>query len=148
LCETVVAACGGNVAGKTLAILGFTFKPNTDDMRDSPSLSILPALIAGGAAIRAYDPEGMTEARALLPELVYCNDAYEAMASADALVILTEWNAFRALDLARVKTLLATPLVIDLRNVYQPDEMAAAGLSYLSVGRRPRLLRPELRALA
>jgi UDPglucose 6-dehydrogenase len=144
----IVAACGGNVAGKTLAVLGLTFKPNTDDMRDSPSLSILPALIAAGAAVRAYDPEGMAEAKALLPALVYCDDAYETMASADALVILTEWNAFRALDLARVGTLLATPLVIDLRNIYTPEEMVAAGLSYISIGRRPRFLRPELRALA
>jgi UDPglucose 6-dehydrogenase len=148
MAERIVAACGGNVAGKRLAVLGLTFKPNTDDMRDSPSLSILPALIAAGAAIRAYDPEGMTEAEALLPELVYCSDAYETMASADALVILTEWNAFRALDLARVRTLLATPLVIDLRNVYTPDEMATAGLSYVSIGRRPRMLRSGLRALA
>jgi UDPglucose 6-dehydrogenase len=90
----------------------------------------------------------MTEARALLPEPVYCDDAYETMASADALIILTEWNAFRALDLARVKTLLATPLVIDLRNIYTPDEMITAGLSYVSIGRRPRMLRPELRAPA
>jgi UDPglucose 6-dehydrogenase len=141
----IVTACGGNVAGKTLAVLGLTFKPNTDDMRDSPSLSILPALIARGASIRAYDPEGMAEAKALLPELAYCNDAYETMAGADALVILTEWNAFRALDLARVKRLLATPLVIDLRNIYRPEEMTAAALSYVSIGRRPYMLRPESR---
>jgi UDPglucose 6-dehydrogenase len=148
MAERIVAACGGNVIGKTLAVLGLTFKPNTDDMRDSPSLSILPALIAAGATIRAYDPEGMVEARALLPDLVFCDDAYETMASADALVILTEWNAFRALDLTRVRSLLATPLVIDLRNIYTPGEMVAAGLSYVSIGRRARFLRPELRALA
>jgi UDPglucose 6-dehydrogenase len=148
MADRIVAACGGDVAGKTLAILGLTFKPNTDDMRDSPSLSILPVLVESGATVRAYDPEGMAEAKAVLPELTYCNDAYETMASADALVILTEWNAFRALDLGRVRDLLATPLVIDLRNIYQPDEMAVAGLSYVSIGRRPRLLRPELRALA
>jgi UDPglucose 6-dehydrogenase len=140
----VVAACGGSVAGRTLAVLGLTFKPNTDDMRESPSLSILPALIAQGASIRAYDPEGMAEAKALLPELVYCNDAYETMAGADALVLLTEWNAFRALDLARVRRLLANPLVIDLRNIYQPEEMTAAALSYVSIGRRPHLLLPEV----
>jgi UDPglucose 6-dehydrogenase len=140
----IVAACGGDVAGKTLAVLGLTFKPNTDDMRDSPSLSILPALVAEGASIRAYDPEGMAEAKGLLPDLVYCNDAYQTMAGADALVILTEWNAFRALDLARVKRLLATPLVIDLRNIYQPEEMTAAALSYVSIGRRPYMLCPEL----
>jgi UDPglucose 6-dehydrogenase len=148
MADRIVAACGGSVAGKTLAVLGLTFKPNTDDMRDSPSLSIVPALIAAGGAIRAYDPEGMTEAKALLPEIVYCNDAYAAMNGADALIILTEWNAFRALDLGRVRNLLAAPLVIDLRNIYRADEMAAAGLSYVSIGRRPRLLRPGLRALA
>jgi UDPglucose 6-dehydrogenase len=148
MADRIVAACGGNVAGKTLAVLGLTFKPNTDDMRDSPSLSILPPLIAAGATIRAYDPEGMAEARALLPELVYCEDAYETMAGAGALVILTEWNAFRALDLARVRALLAAPLVIDLRNIYQPEDMAVAGLSYVSVGRRPRFPRPELQAFA
>jgi UDPglucose 6-dehydrogenase len=146
MADRILAACGGNVAGKTLAVLGLTFKPNTDDMRDSPSLSILPALIAAGAAIRAYDPEGMAEAKGLLPELVYCEDAYETMEAADALVILTEWNAFRALDLARVRNLLATPLVIDLRNIYQPGEMAVAGLSYVSIGRRSRFLQPGLRA--
>jgi UDPglucose 6-dehydrogenase len=148
MADRIVAACGGDVAGKMLAVLGLTFKPNTDDMRDSPSLSILPALIEAGATVRAYDPEGMAEAKAVLPALTYCGDAYETMAAADALVILTEWNAFRALDLGRVRDLLATPLVIDLRNIYHPDEMAVAGLSYVSIGRRPQLLRPELRALA
>jgi UDPglucose 6-dehydrogenase len=148
MADRIVAACGGDVIGNTLAVLGLTFKPNTDDMRDSPSLAILPALVAAGAAIRAYDPEGMTEARHLLPDLVYCRDAYEAMEGADALVILTEWNAFRALDLGRVRSLLASPLVIDLRNIYQPAEMAAAGLSYVSVGRPPRFLGPRLRAFA
>jgi UDPglucose 6-dehydrogenase len=148
MADRIIAACGGSVAGQTLAVLGLTFKPNTDDMRDSPSLSILPALTAAGATIRAYDPEGMSEARQLLPELVYCRDAYEAMETADALVILTEWNAFRGLDLARVRTLLSAPLVIDLRNIYQPEEMAAAGLSYVSIGRPMRFIRPGLRALA
>jgi UDPglucose 6-dehydrogenase len=148
MADRIVAACGGSVAGRTLAVLGLTFKPNTDDMRDSPSLAILPALVAEGAQIRAYDPEGMVEARPLLPDLVYCGDAYETMEGAEALVILTEWNAFRALDLGRVRTLLAAPLVIDLRNIYEPDEMAAAGLSYVSIGRPSRLIRPGLRALA
>jgi UDPglucose 6-dehydrogenase len=140
MADRIIAACGGDLEGKTLAVLGLTFKPNTDDMRDSPSLAILPPLIAAGATIRAYDPEGMVEARALLPNLVYCNDAYETMAAADGLIILTEWNAFRALDLARVRQLLAVPLVIDLRNIYQPEEMADAGLSHVSIGRQPRLL--------
>jgi UDPglucose 6-dehydrogenase len=148
MADKIIAACGGNVAGKTLAVLGLTFKPNTDDMRDSPSLAILPRLAAAGATICAYDPEGMGEAKQMLPNLVYCADAYETMEGADALVLLTEWNAFRALDLARVSALLAAPLVIDLRNIYQPHEMVAAGLSYVSIGRPARTARPQLRALA
>ena len=139
MAERIAAACGGSVEGLTLAALGLTFKPNTDDMRDSPSLAILPRLATAGAAIRAFDPAGIDEARNLMPELVYCDDAYDAAAAADALVLLTEWNEFRALDLARIGRLLAEPLVIDLRNIYQPAEMAAAGLSYVSIGRPPRL---------
>ena len=139
MADKIIAACGGTVAGKTIAVLGLTFKPNTDDMRDSPSLAILPRLATAGAAIRAFDPAGIDEARNLMPELVYCDDAYDAAAGADALVLLTEWNEFRALDLARIGRLLATPLIIDLRNIYQPAEMAAAGLSYVSIGRPPRL---------
>jgi UDPglucose 6-dehydrogenase len=141
MADKIIAACGGTVDGKTLAVLGLTFKPNTDDMRDSPSIEILPRLIAAGAAVQAFDPEGMAEAQKLLPELVYCRNAYEAAEGADALVLLTEWNEFRALDLTRVGRLLAAPLVIDLRNIYQPAEMAAAGLSYVSVGRPPQLRR-------
>ena len=148
MAEKIAAACGGSLGGKSLAVLGLTFKPNTDDMRDAPSLEILPRLIAAGARIRAFDPEGMGEAKKLIPELVYCHDAYQAMEGADALILLTEWNEFRGLDLARVKRLLASPLVIDLRNIYQPQEMAAAGLSYLSIGRPARGAPPELRALA
>ena len=116
-------------------MLGLTFKPNTDDMRDSPSLAILPVLREAGARIRAFDPEGMAEARKLMPDLDYCGDAYETMAGADALILITEWNEFRALDLGRVKSLLGRPVVIDLRNIYQPDEMVAAGLTYCSIGR-------------
>jgi UDPglucose 6-dehydrogenase len=141
MADKIIATCGGTVAGKTIAVLGLTFKPNTDDMRDSPSLAILPRLATAGAAIRAFDPAGIDEARNLMPELVYCDDAYDAAAGADALVLLTEWNEFRALDLARIGRLLAEPLVIDLRNIYQPAEMAAAGLSYVSIGRPPRLSR-------
>ena len=148
MADKIIAACGGSVAGNTLAVLGLTFKPNTDDMRESPSLTILPRLTAAGATIRAYDPEGMDEAKQRLPELVYCADAYETMAGADALVLLTEWNAFRALDLTRVRALLASPLIIDLRNIYQPHEMIAAGLSYVSIGRPAQTARPQLRALA
>jgi UDPglucose 6-dehydrogenase len=139
MADKIIAACGGAVAGKTIAVLGLTFKPNTDDMRDSPSLAILPRLAAAGAAIRAFDPAGVDEARNLMPDLDYCGDAYEAAEGADALVLLTEWNEFRALDLARVGRLLAKPLVIDLRNIYQPAEMAAAGLGYVSLGRPPQL---------
>ncbi|MBV8504807.1 MAG: UDP-glucose/GDP-mannose dehydrogenase family protein, partial [Alphaproteobacteria bacterium] len=141
MADKIIAACGGTVAGKTIAVLGLTFKPNTDDMRDSPSLAILPRLAAAGAAIRAFDPAGIDEARNLMPDHVYCEDAYDAAEGADALVLLTEWNEFRALDLARIGRLLAEPLVIDLRNIYQPAEMAAAGLGYISIGRPPQLSR-------
>ena len=137
MARRIVAACGGDVAGLTIAALGLTFKPNTDDMRDSPSLAILPALHEAGARVRAFDPEGVEEAKKLMPELDYCADAYEAMEGADALVLITEWNEFRGLDLARVKALLRRPLVIDLRNIYKPDEMEAAGLAYHSIGRPP-----------
>jgi UDPglucose 6-dehydrogenase len=148
MAERIIAACGGTLAGKTLAVLGLTFKPNTDDLRDAPSLAILPRLVAAGARIRAFDPEGMAEAQKLMPELAYCHDAYQTMEGADALVLLTEWNEFRGLDLGRVARILASPLVIDLRNIYQPQEMAAAGLSYLSIGRPLYLAPPALRALA
>ncbi len=132
----VIRACGGTVQGKTIAVLGLTFKPNTDDMRDSPSLAIIPALRKAGATVRAFDPEGMTEARKLLDGIAFCNGAYDAMDGADALVILTEWNEFRALDLKRVKALLRSPTVIDLRNIYKPADMAEAGFYYFSIGRR------------
>jgi UDPglucose 6-dehydrogenase len=148
MADKIAAACGGSLAGKSLAVLGLTFKPNTDDMRDAPSLEILPRLIAAGARVRAFDPEGMDEAKRLMPELVYSQDAYQTMEGADALILLTEWNEFRGLDLGRVKGLLVNPLVIDLRNIYQPQEMAAAGLSYLSIGRPAQRARRELRALA
>jgi UDPglucose 6-dehydrogenase len=135
MADRIAAACGGKVAGKVLAVLGLTFKPNTDDMRDSPSLAILPLLQAAGATVRAFDPEGMEEARKLMPDLDYCDDAYQTMKGADALILVTEWNEFRALDLNRVKALMRQPVVVDLRNIYQPDEMLAAGLSYHSIGR-------------
>ena len=135
MARRVVEACGGSVEGLTLAALGLTFKPNTDDMRDSPSLAFLPALHDAGATVRAFDPEGIAEAKKLMPELDYRSDPYEAMDGADALILVTEWNAFRALDLTRVKRLLRRPLVIDLRNIYKPEEMAAIGLAYHSIGR-------------
>ncbi len=135
MADAVVAICGGSVKGKRIAVLGLTFKPNTDDMRDSPSLAILPALQAAGATLAAFDPEGMAEARKLMPGIAYCATAEEAMTGADALLLLTEWNEFRALDPQRIKSLLRTPVVIDLRNVYNPADMRAAGLHYSSVGR-------------
>ncbi|HEX4078602.1 MAG TPA: UDP-glucose/GDP-mannose dehydrogenase family protein [Rhizomicrobium sp.] len=124
----------GSVAGKTIAVLGLTFKPNTDDMREAPSLVILPMLKSQGARIRAYDPEGGKEALKLL-DVEFCADAYEALTDADGVVILTEWNEFRALDLARVKALLKRPLMVDLRNIYRPQQMTLAGFDYVSVGR-------------
>ena len=133
--DKIVQACGGSVAGKTIAVLGVTFKPNTDDVRESPSLVILPRLIEQGAKVRAFDPAGMEEARALLDGVVWCDDSYDAMTDADALVILTEWNEFRALDLERARSLLRTPLMVDLRNVYEPSEVAGAGIRYVSIGR-------------
>jgi len=131
----IVNACGGKVKGKTIAILGLTFKPNTDDMRDSVSLDVVPALQKAGAVVRAYDPEGMDEAKKLLEDVVWCKDAYEAMQGADAVAILTEWNEFRALDIKKMKKLLKKPVMIDLRNIYKPDEMRAAEFTYVSVGR-------------
>ena len=131
----IIAACGGEVMGKTLAVLGLTFKPNTDDMRDSPSLAILPVLHEAGARVRAFDPEGVEEAKKLMPELNYCADAYATMEGADALILVTEWNEFRALDLGRVKAQLRQPHVIDHRNIYQPEEMTAVGFTYHSIGR-------------
>jgi len=135
MAQRIRVACGGSVAGKRLAALGLTFKPNTDDMRESPSLAILPALVQDGANVRAFDPEGMAEAKKLMPELDYCDDAYAAIDGADVLVILTEWNEFRSLNLPRVRRLMRQPVVVDLRNVYTPAEMARAGFVYYSVGR-------------
>jgi UDPglucose 6-dehydrogenase len=135
MARRVAAACGGSVKGKTIAVLGLTFKPNTDDMRDSPSLVIVPTLQASGAHVRAYDPEGMTAAEALLPDVEFCTSAYAALDDADALVILTEWNEFRALDLAEVKRRMRGAAFVDLRNVYRPGEASAAGFAYTSIGR-------------
>ncbi len=137
MADKIIGAFGGSVAGKTIAVLGLTFKPNTDDMREAPSLVVVPRLLEAGATIRAFDPEGMNEARALLTGATLCGDSYDAMRDADGVVILTEWNEFRALDLARVKSLLSAPLMVDLRNIYSPDEMARSGFDYISVGRSP-----------
>ena len=134
MADKIINACGG-VESKTIAILGLTFKPNTDDMRDSPSIDIINGLLKEGAIIRAYDPEGMEEAKSIFPNIIWCEDAYDAMREADAVSIITEWNQFRALDLERVKLLLKSPIMIDLRNIYNADEMAAAGFTYVSIGR-------------
>jgi UDPglucose 6-dehydrogenase len=133
MAEKITAAFQG-VSGKTIAVLGLTFKPNTDDMREAPSLVIVPELVNRGATIHAYDPEGMREAKSLLDIKVF-PDAYAAIEGADGVVILTEWNQFRALDLKKMKELLKCPLMVDLRNIYRPDEMARAGFQYVSVGR-------------
>ncbi len=137
MAERVIEACGGSVKGKTIAVLGLAFKPNTDDMRDSPSLDIIPALQAAGAKLRVFDPEAMDEARALIDGVEWCTDAYDTMVDADALAILTEWNAFRALDVERMKALLRAPVMVDLRNIYRSEDMAAAGIRYSSIGRPP-----------
>jgi len=131
----VQAALGGELKGKTVALLGLTFKPNTDDMRDAPSLDVAPALLAAGATVQAFDPEGMHEASKLLDGVVFKDGPYEAVDGADVVVILTEWDQFRALDLDRVKRLVKSPVMVDLRNVYKPDDMRARGFRYSSIGR-------------
>ena len=127
---------GGKVEGKTVAVLGLSFKPETDDMRDSPSLPLVRALVAGGAVVRAFDPEAMENAKELLPEsVVYCANAYDAAEGTDCLVIATEWNQFRSLNTDRLKTLMNLPVMVDLRNVCNPEKMREAGFTYDSVGR-------------
>jgi UDPglucose 6-dehydrogenase len=135
MARKVAAALGGQLRDKCIAVLGLTFKPNTDDMREAPSIALITALHDMGARVRAYDPAGMEQARALLGEVTYCDDAYACAEGADALVIVTEWEQFRALDLARLKQSMARPVVVDLRNVYRPDEMARHGFTYVGVGR-------------
>ncbi len=131
----VETTLGDSVAGKTIALLGLTFKPNTDDMRDAPSLDIAPALIAAGARVQAFDPEGMHEAGKLLPDVIMKANAYDAVEGADAVVIITEWDQFRALDLDRVKLLMNQPVLVDLRNVYRPEDMLKRGFRYSGIGR-------------
>jgi len=136
--DKIEAACGGSVKGKTVAIFGLTFKPETDDMRDAPSLDIVPALIARGAQVRAHDPQGMQEAKQLLPASVdYCDGPYEAAAGADALVIITEWNEYRALDFQRLVSKMRHLTIVDLRNIYRIEDVEKAGFVYTSIG-RPR----------
>ena len=135
MAERVLAQAGGSLEGKKVAVLGVTFKPNTDDMRDAPSLVIIPALQAMGATVSAYDPEGMEQAKPLLPDVEWCGNAYQTVAQADILVLITEWNEFRALDLLRIKQSMRTPAIADLRNIYNPEEVQAAGFDYRSIGR-------------
>ncbi|MCK5778715.1 MAG: UDP-glucose/GDP-mannose dehydrogenase family protein [Rhodospirillales bacterium] len=135
MADRVIVAAGGDLKNKTVAVLGLTFKPNTDDMRESPSLDIVPALQEAGATVRAFDPEGMDEAKKLLNDVVWCDGAYDTMEDAHVLVIITEWNEFRALDLKRVKSLMKTPVMVDLRNVYRPEDMIDEGFDYHSIGR-------------
>ncbi len=129
-------ALGGNEAGKTLAVLGLTFKPETDDMRDAPALTILPALLEKGAHIRAHDPQGIDEAKRELPgDIVYCDNPYAAIEGTDAVILMTEWNIYRGLDLKKVSSLMKGNVFIDLRNVYEPEQMRARGFDYTCVGR-------------
>ena len=135
MARRVVSACGGSVRNKTIAILGLTFKPNTDDMREAPSIDIIRSLQDAGAKIRAYDPVGMDSAREFLSEVAFAEDAYQCLEGADAMVLVTEWDLLRGLELARVKACLKEPIVVDLRNVYKPEEMYQVGIKYFGVGR-------------
>ncbi|MAZ90903.1 MAG: UDP-glucose 6-dehydrogenase [Oceanicaulis sp.] len=135
MADKVIAACGGDVKGKTIAVLGVTFKPNTDDMREAPSLEIIPALQKAGATIRAFDPAGTVEAEKLLSNVEFVSGPYFCAEGADALVIITEWNEFRALDLPRLKATMKAPVLVDLRNIYTHDQAGNAGFEYTSVGR-------------
>jgi len=135
MARKIIQALGGSVRGKRVALLGLAFKPNTDDMRDAPSLAIVASLAGDGAQVHAYDPESMEQARPLMPEVTFHDDAYSAIEGADALAIVTEWDAFRALDLDRVKKLMKAPVIVDLRNVYRPADVRKRGFIYASVGR-------------
>ena len=138
MARKVSNALGGSLRGKTIAVLGLTFKPDTDDMREAPSLPLITGLLDMGAKVRAYDPVGLEQARRDLPEIECCKDAYSCASGADALVIVTEWVQFRALDLDRLKREMAQPVIVDLRNIYRPEDMAALGFSYESIGRAPQ----------
>jgi len=133
--DKIVDALGGNANGKTIGILGLAFKPETDDMRDSPTIPIIKGLQSNGATIRAYDPQAMENSRSIFDDITYCDDAYSTADGADALVLATEWNEFRALNFERIKKALRSPILVDLRNVYDPQRMAALGFRYTSVGR-------------
>ncbi len=135
MARRVIEACGGSVRGRRIAVLGLTFKPNTDDMREAPSIAIIQGLVDAGASITAYDPEGMASARALLPPIDYAESTYAATAGADCLVIVTEWNEFRSLDFGRLKSEMRRPIVVDLRNIYEPEELSRHGFVYECIGR-------------
>ena len=135
MARKVVAACGGDVRGKRIGVLGLTFKPNTDDMREAPSIAIIQALLDKGAEIVAYDPHGMEAARELMADIGFGSSAYDVAIDADALVLVTEWNEFRSLDLERLKQAMKAPVLVDLRNVYRHDEVTRHGFRYFSVGR-------------
>ena len=150
MARKVIQACGGSVRGKRIALLGLTFKPNTDDMRDAPSLAIVAGLQDAGAEVCAYDPEGIEQARALMPDIAYAEDPYACAEGADALVLVTEWNAFRALDLERLARIMAQPVLIDLRNVYDSEQARRHGFRYRGIGRAnavPPLSAPGAQAL-
>jgi UDPglucose 6-dehydrogenase len=131
----IVQALGGDARGKKVAVLGLTFKPNTDDMRDSPSIAVVQTLQDAGAIVSAYDPEGMEEAAKLMPDIEMAKGAYQAADNADAVAIVTEWDAFRALDLKRLKSVMSGNALIDMRNIYHPADAKAAGFEYISIGR-------------
>jgi UDPglucose 6-dehydrogenase len=135
MAERVIVACGGSVEGRTIGVLGLTFKPETDDMRDAPSLDIIAGLEAAGAHVRAYDPKGMSAAAPLLPKVTLVDTAYEVADGASAVVLVTEWNEFRALDLAQFQARMAEPRLVDLRNVYREEDVTKHGLAYLGLGK-------------
>lgn len=136
MARRIIRACGGEVRGRTIAVLGLTFKPNTDDMREAPSLTIIQALLDAGVMIRAYDPEGMEQAKPMLPTITFCADPYEAARGAIAIALITEWDEFRALDFARLAEQVADPVFVDLRNVYPHEEIERHGFRYVGIGRR------------
>jgi len=140
----VVAALDGSIRGKTIAVLGLSFKPNTDDMRDSPSIPLITALHDLGAIVRGYDPAAMEKAKPYLPDVIYCASAYEAAEGTEAVIIVTEWEQFRALDLDRLRRVMARPVIVDLRNVYRADEMTRANFHYFGVGRPGSAQKNEL----
>jgi UDPglucose 6-dehydrogenase len=134
MAKKVIATCGGSVRGKKIALLGLAFKPNTDDMRDAPSIALVTALEDGGAIVHAYDPKSMAQAKPLMPNVTFCDDPYSCARNAEALVIVTEWDAFRALDLSRIKGVMTSPRMVDLRNIYRPAEVRKLGFDYIGVG--------------